>query len=142
MSNSIVKHGPLSINELLGMNTTYTIPDYQREYSWERDLQVYDMWADIKYVLKNNIKAYFFGQIVALTDSSNNRKYIIDGQQRMATSIILFAALKKVITGIADADEGALSNPDVKRLHAKLLKSVEERIGDINDDLPPTLCPV
>lgn len=71
-------------------NTTFEIPPFQREYSWGSD-EVSDFWTD----LRNNLESesYFLG-LVILTDSpEGDRKYVVDGQQRLITLTLLANAI-------------------------------------------------
>lgn len=74
----------------------YYIPDYQREYSWDQDSQIDDFWTDLETVVKEDRKQHFFGQIVIHNSASDDKKYIIDGQQRTSTSVIYLCALYKL----------------------------------------------
>jgi uncharacterized protein with ParB-like and HNH nuclease domain len=79
-------------------DNTYYIPDYQREYSWE-DSQVEDFWTDLKSLRESGEDEHFFGQIVVQNDrdeQKDERKYIIDGQQRTTTSIIFLSAISTI----------------------------------------------
>lgn len=69
-------------------NATFEIPPFQREYSWGID-EVADFWTD----LSNNIDAesYFLGLII-LTEGGQ-RKYVVDGQQRLITLTLLANAI-------------------------------------------------
>lgn len=66
----------------------FEIPPFQREYSWGSD-EVSDFWSD----LSKNIdsESYFLG-LVILTDRKE-RKYVVDGQQRLITLTLLANAL-------------------------------------------------
>jgi hypothetical protein len=65
-------------------NSTFEVPQFQREYSWGED-EVSDFWTD----LRNNIDSdsYFLG-LVILTDDPE-RKHVVDGQQRLITLSLL-----------------------------------------------------
>jgi hypothetical protein len=76
------------------------VPDYQRDFSW-KDEQVTDFWSDLTTFGGNDPhakltgKEYFLGAAVLV----NNGTYhlLLDGQQRLATSTILLAALRDKI---------------------------------------------
>lgn len=73
---------------------TYHIPDYQREYSWEAE-EIGDFWDDLEATRNDPDKMiHFFGQVVVHSDEEDNKKYIIDGQQRTITSVIFLRALQ------------------------------------------------
>jgi len=69
-------------------SSTFEVPKFQREYSWQSD-EVADFWND----LRNNIdsETYFLGLII-LTDQ-DGRKHVVDGQQRILTLSLLANAI-------------------------------------------------
>lgn len=69
------------------------VPRFQRRYSW-LDEHVAQYWADIERARAAG-DAYFMGTVVLASDEeSDNRKLIIDGQQRITTTAILFVAIR------------------------------------------------
>ncbi len=69
------------------------VPRFQRRYSWQEE-HVADYWADIDRA-RGAGDAYFMGTIVLASDADgDNRKLIIDGQQRITTTAILFVAVR------------------------------------------------
>lgn len=80
-----------SVGEYL--SATYFIPDYQREYSWEL-AELEDFWQDLTRVVDEDLDLHFFGQIVVHDSSDDNKKYIIDGQQRTCTLVIFLSVLR------------------------------------------------
>jgi hypothetical protein len=73
------------------------VPQYQRGYSWE-EAQVDDFWQDLLVLFNDpSMKQHFLGQVVFHRDLNENKVYIIDGQQRITTSVILFDALRTVL---------------------------------------------
>jgi hypothetical protein len=68
--------------------STFTIPPYQREYSWLED-EVSEFWEDLRNAIGQD--SYFLG-LVILTDEGG-RKHVVDGQQRILTMTLLAAAL-------------------------------------------------
>ena len=71
----------------------FSIPSYQRAYSWEVDKdrkQVRQFLTDLKE--QNPNKRYFFGHFLFEKDGSSSKHYyVIDGQQRLTTIIIFMA---------------------------------------------------
>lgn len=74
------------------LSDIYFIPDYQREYSWEKD-ELEELWDDLVGLEGNGDDKHFFGQIVV--NSTSKEKYIIDGQQRTTTSIIILCVIMR-----------------------------------------------
>lgn len=69
----------------------FFVPMYQRTYSWE-EKHITDLFEDIKANIKES--EYFLGTLV-LTQK-NNKLEIIDGQQRITTILLFFAAFKEI----------------------------------------------
>ncbi|MBK9564132.1 MAG: DUF262 domain-containing protein [Saprospiraceae bacterium] len=89
------------VNDLFGDGIKYTIPSYQRPYSWEcvgksdKNNQVNVMWEDlIEYYESNNSNPYFLGSMVLIGSSAGREFQVIDGQQRMTTLVLLLVAIK------------------------------------------------
>ncbi|WP_179394518.1 DUF262 domain-containing protein [Lacticaseibacillus absianus] len=86
-----------------------TIPDYQRGYSWEQD-QVGDFMDDlIDENRRSTGSEYFFGPVVVVDSSDGDeRKQVIDGQQRLTTITIFLAVCRDIFSaisqGIADSE--------------------------------------
>lgn len=81
----------------------YSIPRYQREYSWGKD-QLEDFYSDIVYNIKEEngvykIQEYFFGTIILVGNMEKPNKHIeiIDGQQRITTITIFLSVLSDIL---------------------------------------------
>lgn len=90
------------------LGETYYIPDYQREYTWEKN-ELSDFWDDLIYTKDDPDEIpHFFGQIVVHNDKEEKKKYIIDGQQRTISSVIFLSALQdfyeKIFMGTKNQD--------------------------------------
>jgi hypothetical protein len=72
----------------------FRVPIYQRSYAWEQP-QVKDFFDDLKHAIDTSEPDYFLGTLV-LTDEKAARTTIIDGQQRLATTSLLLAALREI----------------------------------------------
>lgn len=69
------------------------VPIYQRSYSWD-DEEIVDFWTDLNSALEEGNAQYFLGNIVLSEEGTNGNYSIIDGQQRLATTLILLAAIR------------------------------------------------
>lgn len=95
-----------------GEDIHFSIPSYQRAYSWEVDKdrkQVRQFLTDLKE--QNPEKTYFFGHFLFEKEQQTDEHYyVIDGQQRLTTIIIFMSCaireLKKriAIAPICDSD--------------------------------------
>jgi hypothetical protein len=89
-------------SDLWGVSESkYIVPRYQREYSWKVDNLV-TFWSDL-----HDEEEFFFGSVVLKKpESRNTRIEIIDGQQRMLTMTMLYAAIRDVHDDIGAEDKG------------------------------------
>jgi len=72
----------------------YVVPDYQREYVWDRQ-QVEQLMADLEEAFESDPeKEYFLGSIV--TYKKDHCFELIDGQQRLTTFFLILCALKRI----------------------------------------------
>lgn len=92
--------------ELLSNNdVTFFIPPYQRNYEWEKE-QCEVFLNDIIRVTENNKEAkkseHFFGTVTYFQTETAfgqpNKLVLIDGQQRITTTMLFLVALRDVIT--------------------------------------------
>ncbi len=86
-----------SIFEFKGIGTLLKsgrlkIPPNQREYSWE-DKHISDLFQDFQNAIRNKQGLYFLGTIV-ISKGSKSVPEVVDGQQRLATTTILLAAIR------------------------------------------------
>jgi len=88
----------------------FAVPNHQRDYSWTED-EVRELIDDIVIAVENNSKVYFVGLMVFLgTDSAN--LIVLDGQQRLATAIIIFSAIRSWLN---EYDEYRRDADDIQR---------------------------
>lgn len=93
----------VALHRILNFNLQMVIPIFQRSYSWEKE-QVRTLWDDIIKLYSNIDKddkaTHFLGPIVRVdvpTSSVDTRKlYLIDGQQRIATLMVLLTCLRNI----------------------------------------------
>lgn len=74
-------------------DTVFTIPEYQRAYSWGVD-NCDKLWQDINDFVESESKdRYFFGTIIINCQDNDTKYGLIDGQQRTTTFFLLLKAL-------------------------------------------------
>jgi hypothetical protein len=115
------------VSELLQSN--YAVPNFQREYSWKAE-NVQDLLDDISALIYNQSDTYYLGQIVVTKSNVINgvqRAYVVDGQQRLVTllllSIALFKQLKKDLNDKISIELG--DN------YKNMVREVESSTGDL-----------
>lgn len=70
----------------------HAVPIYQRSYAWKDD-HVEDLLNDIATAIRDGDEEYFLGSIV-LTNADSDQPDVVDGQQRLATTVIVIAAIR------------------------------------------------
>ena len=81
------------------------VPPNQRSYAWE-DFHVQTLFEDLSVALSNNNQTYFLGTVV-LTQGSEDRLEVADGQQRLATTSILVAAIRDYLETLGPSERKA-----------------------------------
>jgi len=106
---SLIQNGINSLESLFALNV-FRIPQYQRAYSWVVDPHLESFLEDIRLQVKSQsnsqAKKYYLGTLLLHEEdvgSGKKQVNIVDGQQRLTTSVIFFAkALAMSETGIID----------------------------------------
>lgn len=77
----------------------FIVPKFQRNYNWESD-HVDEFWNDLMkhwtdWKDRRDRTPYYFGSMMLVNEDETNFSFrIVDGQQRMTTSMIFFIALR------------------------------------------------
>ena len=77
------------------------VPIYQRSYAWKAD-EIGEYWGDLRSAFSDTAPEYFLGTLVLTRQASPPRDTIIDGQQRLATTSLLLAAIRDEFTDRTD----------------------------------------
>ncbi|AGX02768.1 hypothetical protein B14911_16895 [Bacillus sp. NRRL B-14911] len=101
------------IKDIFGSGNIYQIPDFQRDYSWEKG-NFEDFLQDLLTVSNatynshshmlninsiDDLEDYFFGTFLVIGDysSSTEKRIVVDGQQRLTTMTLFLAAIRDII---------------------------------------------
>ena len=119
-----MERGLTNLKDLVIGDRTFQIPIYQRNYSWEKK-QWDDLWNDLVY-LKYPDKKHYFGTLLMKKTKKKKESGLksfevyemIDGQQRIATILIL---LREIIPQLNEIDDKDIRE-ELKRLKEDYLK--------------------
>ena len=137
----------MSVKDIFSGNRTYKIPNFQRDFSWKNenfDDFYHDLVKSSGLTLEDTIakpeNKYFFGMILLLGDKStpeSSSYEVIDGQQRLTTMTLFFAAIQDIIK---ETLSGYETNFD-ERLFCKSAKQgkIEQKQRLVNNSLEPVL---
>src|SRR6188768_791550 len=88
---NLLNTGTSTFLELIGNGRLYTVPPYQRDYSWTEE-QWEDLWTDIEELATRPDDTHYMGALVV--EGRSDREFaVIDGQQRLATLSLLVLAV-------------------------------------------------
>ncbi|HEY0919758.1 DUF262 domain-containing protein [Devosia sp.] len=77
---------------------SFFVPRHQRDYSWTIDF-VNHFLEDVERAQHDGNEEYFFGLMVFTQQTGSQRLNVIDGQQRLATTIMLLSAIRNWMAG-------------------------------------------
>jgi uncharacterized protein with ParB-like and HNH nuclease domain len=89
-------------NLIIGDNAQFHIPIYQRTYTWDAKVQVEKLLNDIlefSREYEDNSKAeYYIGNVIVKNQvrAFQQERVVIDGQQRITTTILMLCAIRDV----------------------------------------------
>ena len=97
-----------SLNEFLPSDRLFEIPIYQRGYAWEEE-NLRDLWDDLDYL---GDRDHYFGTILLKKANKKTRAglrtfdhfEVIDGQQRLTTTLILLRELISQLKELGDEE--------------------------------------
>jgi len=125
MAKTLEAHDKL-IREIFEGSYQFEIPDYQRPYAWTTE-QAGELFDDLISAMQDArisgaTSQYFLGSIVLIKNDRDPKAMVVDGQQRLTTLTILFAALRA-------AWEAADYPPGVKSVTPFLYEEGDEMLG-------------
>ena len=85
------------------------VPQSQRSYRWKVE-HVEDMLKDIRSAIEDGPDEYFLGSIVSI--ETGGRILIFDGQQRLATTMILIAAIRNSLIDVGNTNDADTAERD------------------------------
>lgn len=113
----------IAIGKMFEQNFLFEVPKYQRYYAWE-DEQIKDYIKDIDNLIYDETLEHFLGGIVCVskvvTGSTRQQKELIDGQQRITTTILLISNIIKKYTELSATPD--LSEDDKKLISTRIEK--------------------
>lgn len=95
-----------SLGRLL-MENRFFVPTHQRDYRWDQD-RVRKLFDDLVEAMDRGDRFYFVGLMVFM-QSTDGRLRVLDGQQRLATTVIIFSAIRAWFA-VADGSSSTASN--------------------------------
>jgi len=102
----------------------YVIPKYQREYTWNKD-----NWEELFNDIQESQGDHFIGSLICVDKSSDAYQLteleIVDGQQRLTTISLLFAAIYQCLNEKKTPDDMDLNN-ELYNLKYRLIQRTGE----------------
>lgn len=92
MARSQLDARTFGIGELITQRKLFAVPPHQRSYAWGAE-QVEQFLDDIQRAIQDGAQDYFIG-LVVLQGSSTGTWEILDGQQRLATTTMIYSGIR------------------------------------------------
>jgi hypothetical protein len=95
-----------SLAKIFSDDYVFTIPGYQRPYSWGKD-QAQELLDDLLGALASapaqlsEAAPYFLGSIVLIKGDASPESTVVDGQQRLTTLTLLLSAVRATVQDVA-----------------------------------------
>lgn len=123
-----------SIADLFKKQSKFLIPLHQREYEWSTE-NLDTFWTDLtKHISQHPSEKYFFGTIIVVKPDQHESEYtIIDGQQRITTSLIFLITIRDAIVEEIEDFDNKLN--DKTGLNNERLSYLHETIAILKSDL-------
>lgn len=123
----------ISIGELLSGDKAYTVPEFQRDYSWT-ETEVEELWTDLMASIQEDRPQHFLGSIV-VHRPPEGPLVVIDGQQRLATVSLLMCVIRDICLEGGDERRASIANDYVvgSRDFATLKSSPRLTLNDTNN---------
>jgi uncharacterized protein with ParB-like and HNH nuclease domain len=103
MINNVQKYTPADIFNP-DKDVRFIIPKYQREYTWRRD-----NWDSLIDDITENPDGHFIGSIICINKTGDTLETqeleLVDGQQRLTTLTLLYAAIYKKLSELEQGSE-------------------------------------
>lgn len=117
-----------TIGSIFERNFLFEVPKYQRYYAWD-DEQVEDFVKDIDNIFRNtsseNKIEHFFGGIVCVKKvvqgSNRQQKELIDGQQRITTTILLVINILRMYEDLRDNENSSVVDARIRKIKEKYI---------------------
>jgi hypothetical protein len=101
-----------TIGHILHSRKELSVPINQRSYAWKKE-HVEDLLKDLNGAISGGDEEYFLGSIIVVRIAGGVEVY--DGQQRLATSMIIAAAIRDYFTSSGDTVTAHTISSDVLR---------------------------
>lgn len=124
-----IKTNSLSVKELF--TRSFIIPDYQREYSREKE-HLEKLRIDL---FEEDEEDYFIGSMVLLKNKKNDSLDVVDWQQRLITLSLIVAAIAKYTDNLDIEEKDSEERKSTKRKAIRLLSKESEESQNSRDPI-------
>ena len=95
MSTSFVDAHTQGVGEVIQHRRFFRVPDHQRDFAWT-DEEVEQFLDDVVGAIQDSERDYFLGLVVVVEPEGDDGPWeILDGQQRLATTTMVYAAIRE-----------------------------------------------
>lgn len=109
-----------TLGSILSTKKNLRVPTNQRAYAWQKE-HVDDLLKDLNAAITSAAEEYFLGAIIVV--ASRGSVEVFDGQQRLATTLILIAAIRDFFfSGGDEATATSIAQESIRSVERKQLE--------------------
>ena len=94
MNTAYMQARTYGVGQLISERRLFRVPDHQRDYAWTEDV-VEQFLDDVVRALREQAPDYFLGLLVLVGPRESAGWEILDGQQRLATTTMVYSAIRQ-----------------------------------------------
>lgn len=109
----------------------FEVPSYQRPYSWTVENELQELWADLMAQVAHagdGAHYHFFGTLLTVDPAvvpGQKALELLDGQQRLATFVLLLVAIDRELDEIESSDD---ASPAVRRQAKEMREQIRSLV--------------
>lgn len=107
MTDSYMAAQVQGIGKLIEERRLLAVPDHQRDFAWNDDDEVTTFLEDVERAMAEGRSEYFIGLIVLVKPKAGGAWEVLDGQQRLATTTMVYAGIREWLYGAGFAGDAS-----------------------------------
>ena len=107
ITSSFVASHTHGVGDFIQHRRFFRVPDHQRDFAWTED-EVEEFINDVVSAINDSERDYFLGLLVVVEPAQLNGPWeILDGQQRLATTTMVYAAIREWLVSADYQDDAS-----------------------------------
>src|SRR5689334_8030010 len=138
----MINPDPAKLEDIFNSSLQFQVPKYQREYTWGKT-EALEFLDDLKSCAESGAEQLFLGTIIfdISDEKTRNVVNVVDGQQRLTTTLLLLIACRQLATKIYAGGVAALIQNNITYVEPTTAESLgcrliaSESIRDVFEEI-------